>query len=381
MDIILWLVVGVLFLQLAFVLWNVRQLPVLTSSGEPGERPSTAVEPPQLSILIPARNEAHNIAACLKSVLEAGSPDGSYEVIILDDRSEDDTNRIAWEAVAGDSRVRIISGEQPPDGWIGKAYACHQLAGLARGRWWLFLDADARMEQGAVQAAWHAAQRQGSGLITGFPRQITRSWMERLVVPMMGFTIGCHLPIRLVRGSADARFAAAHGAWMLIDSSTYEAIDGHAANRSNLVDDMALAREVKRQGYPVTLADVRGLVHMRMYHHAGEVWHGYKKNMYAGTGRNPLLLAGILGMYACLYLLPIVALLLSPIYPGWVLPAVTAYLIGVGIKRSTDRMQSQPGWLAWCLPASIACIIAIGVASCLSAGRGKGYEWKGRMYQ
>ena len=380
MDIILWIVVGVLFLQLAFALWNVRELPVLAQPQDKLGGPDTE-QRPRLSILIPARNEARNIGACLTSVLEAGPADGSYEVIILDDRSEDDTYRRAVEAIAGDSRVTLIRGEEPPAGWIGKAYACHQLAAAATGSWWLFLDADARMEKGAVEVAWHAAQSQGDGLITGFPRQVTKTWMERLVVPMMGFIIGCHLPIRLVRSSSDARFAAAHGAWMLIDSATYEAIGGHAANRSNLVDDMALAREVKRQGYPVTLADVKPVVHMRMYHDAGEVWHGFRKNMYAGTGRNPILLAAVLGLYACLYVLPFLALLLSPFNSGWLMPAVAAYLLGVAIKFTTDRMQSQPGWLAWFLPASIACMIAIGAASWLSAGRGKGYEWKGRIYQ
>ncbi|WP_020615918.1 glycosyltransferase [Paenibacillus daejeonensis] len=380
MEIILWLVVGVLLLQLAFALWNVRQLPLLAQpQHKPGD--AQAEQQPRLSILIPARNETRNIGACLTSVLEAGPANGSYEVIVLDDRSEDDTNRLAVEAIGGDPRVTLIRGEEPPAGWIGKAYACHQLAEAATGKWWLFLDADARMEKGAVEAAWHAAQKQGDGLITGFPRQLTKTWMERLVVPMMGFTIGCHLPIRLVRGSSDARFAAAHGAWMLINSGTYKAIGGHAANRNNLVDDMALAREVKRQGYAVTLADVKPVVHMRMYHDAREVWHGFRKNMYAGTGRNPVLLAAVLGLYSCLYLLPFLALLLSPIITDWLVPAAAAYLLGVAIKCTTDRMQDQPGWLAWLLPASIACMVAIGVASWLSAGRGKGYEWKGRIYQ
>ncbi|MFS0727323.1 glycosyltransferase [Paenibacillus sp. 1P07SE] len=381
MEIVLWIVVALLSVQLVFVWWNVRQLPVLSPSPQLAE--GRAVDPgdrPRLSVLIPARNEARNISDCLGAVLAAGPDDGSYEVIVLDDRSEDDTYRIAAAAAAADRRVRVIHGEPPPLGWVGKAYACDQLARSAAGRWWLFLDADARLEPGAVIAALEAADRQGSGLITGFPRQVTVTWLEKLAVPMMGFTIGCHLPIRLVRQSPDPRFIAAHGACILIHGQTYDEIGGHAANRSHLVDDMALAREVKKHGYPAALMDVRHIVHMRMYHKASEVWQGYKKNMYAGTGRKPLLLGAVLLLYLLLYLLPVAALALSPFQPAWLLPAALAYGLGVLIKRATDRMQSQPGWLAWCMPASIACFIAIGLSSWLTAGRGKGYEWKGRYY-
>jgi len=384
MEIVLWSVVAALLLQLGFALWNVRQLPPLAAVAQPqaGEEQTGAIgsPPPRLSILIPARNEARNIADCLRAVLAAGPADGSWEVIVLDDRSEDETHRLATAAAGGDPRVHILSGEPPPTGWMGKAYACDQLARAASGDWWLFLDADARLEPGAVELALQAAQRQGRGLITGFPRQVTGSWLERLVVPMMGFTIACHLPIRAVQGSTDPRFVAAHGAWILIARDTYEAIGGHAANPADLVDDMALAREAKRRGEPVILADVRRAVRMRMYHDASEVWHGYRKNIYAGTGRNPYLLGAILTLYGLLYVLPAAALLLAIWQPAWLAPAAIGYGLGVCIKRTADRMQSQPGWLAWCLPASIACLIAIGIASWRSAGRGRGYIWKGRIY-
>lgn len=110
---------------------------------------------------------------------------------------------------------------------------------------------------------------------------MTGTWLERLVVPLMVFTIICHLPIPLVRGSRDPRFVAAHGGFILIHRDSYDSCGGHDAIRSELVDDMALARAVKRSGGTVALMDVTEQVFMRMYHNARQVWNGYRKNIYA----------------------------------------------------------------------------------------------------
>ncbi|GGG20734.1 glycosyltransferase [Paenibacillus abyssi] len=381
MEIILWIVLGLLLAQLGFSLWNVRQLPKLEDI-KPEQRPADGSSAEQLlSILIPARNEAANIEACLRSVMSQAIDRESIEIIVLNDRSEDETAGIVQRLAAIDERVRLIEGTAVPVGWVGKCYACHQLSEAAKGDWWLFLDADARLEPGAAAALLAAGQRQQSGLITGFPLQNTGTWLEKLVVPMMGFTIGCHLPIQLVSRSSDPKFVAAHGACLLIDAKTYRQVGGHEAIRCELVDDMALARAVKRARGRVTLADVRGVVHMRMYHNAAEVWAGYKKNMYAGLGRNPLLLAVVFMMYSLLYLLPAAAVLLSPWQPQLLVPGLLGYAAGAAVKMAIDRMQSQPVWLGLFLPFSIAAVIAIGIASWAASAFGKGYAWKGRAYR
>jgi glycosyltransferase involved in cell wall biosynthesis len=390
MEIVLWSIAALLGAQLLFALWNVRQLP---SFGKPDDMADDTADPDQrysvhesslirLSILIPARDEERHIGGCLQAISACLPADAAdIEIIVLDDGSTDATAYIARAYAEADCRFRVAAGAEKPADWVGKAYACHQLAQLARGSWLWFIDADARMQPGAIQAIGRELNARSCGLISGFPRQQTGSWLERLVVPMMGFTIACHLPIRLVSASRDPRFAAAHGGWIGIHRATYALAGGHAANRGELVDDVALMRAVKRAGHPVALADVRMQVTMRMYRSAAEVWSGYTKNIYAGLGRSGSLLFAVLSLYALLYLLPLAVLPTVWLYPALAPPALTAYVLGAGVKAVADRSQSQPLWLAPLVPLSIAAVIAIGAASWLAAKSGRGYEWKGRSYE
>lgn len=411
----LWAIAGILVLQLVFVLWNLAQLPRLGAGGNGEGRRwldgldrmdlygqygnDINAQTPRISILIPARDEADNIGACLQSVLADSS--AHIEVLVLDDRSTDGTTSIALAAAAGDTRLRVIAGKPIPEGWMGKSYACHQLAGEACGQWWLFLDADARLVPGALAAAMDTALMQERGLVTGFPRQETGTWLEQLIVPLMTFTIACHLPIWCVRHSANPMFVAAHGAFMLILAESYQATGGHAAFKSHLVDDMQLAQAVKQAGLPVTLANIHQYVSMRMYHDAVGVWNGYKKNIFTGMGRNSVLLVTVMLLYIMIYIVPPLALLLgllsmllsalsglpellSALLPsqmavGW-LPAFLGSLLGVAIKLSVDQSSGQPLKLALLLPAGILALIAIATASWHAAFSGKGYWWKGRRY-
>lgn len=397
---LLMILCGILAVQLAFSIWNKRQLPRLGDAGsssalyssdgaikagftvESGCENGRASEAAKVSILIPARNEERHIGDCLASVLTADTEGIQLEVLVLNDRSEDATGRILEEMAARDSRLRIIEGKELAPGWMGKSHACHQLAEEAAGTWWLFMDADVRLERNAITAALDTAIQQGTGLVTGFPRQVTGTWLEKLVVPMMKFTIISHLPIRLVRGSGDARFVAATGAFMFIHRGTYELAGGHAAIKVDLLDDMQLARAVKRAGEPVTLADIHQHTHTRMYQNAREVWNGYKKNLFEGLGRSGFLLSLVLLMYALLYLLPPLGLMIGiisgdPLVIGY---GLAATLLGMGVKRVADKVNSQPLWLMFLHPVSITCVILIGISSWLGAVTGKGYVWKGRRY-
>lgn len=397
MEIVFWTIAAVLALQLLFVLWNLRQLPQLGGTGEgrlwlAGGEGAVADLLPRLSVLIPARNEAERIGVCVQAVL-AAEQSPLLEVLVLDDQSADGTADVAMLAAQGDRRLRVLRGADLPDGWLGKSHACQQLAQEARGEWLLFLDADATLRPGALPAAMDTALRQGKGLISGFPHQQTGSWLERLVVPLMNFTIACHLPIGLVRGSADAKFVAAHGAFLLIHAESYAAIGGHHSFKSKLLDDMEMARAVKRAGLPMTLADVSGQVSMRMYTDAAGVWNGYKKNIFAGTGRQTGLLAALGILYALIYLLPpamfIAALLAYAVFSAGtlastlatcLLPAAIGWLLAVIIKGVIDHRGRLPVWFAFLLPAGIVMLIGIAAASWRAAASGEGYLWKGRRY-
>ncbi len=394
MLILFQVITGILFIQLGFALWNAALLPRVgevdrsdSRNRHPGcllaEAVTEAEGQPLVSVCIPARNEAGNIEACLRSV-QANVPERfAVEVLVLDDHSEDGTAGLVRLMSAADQRIRLLSGTELPHGWMGKSYACHQLAQAAQGRWLLFLDADVRLGRDAIESAMATALQQGTGLVTGFPYQQTGTWMERLVVPMMMFTIICHLPVLLVQRSGDPRFVAAHGAFMLIDRDTYDLCGGHEAIRSGLVDDMALARRVKAAGKPVTLADVRLHLKMRMYSSGRDVWHGYRKNIYEGVGRSGFILGGMLILYFFLYLLPLLSVGMI-----WVIGynesawwAFAAILAGMAVKWTADRAGGQPPWLFLLLPVSIFCLSAIALSSWRAGRTGRGYIWKGRRYE
>ncbi|QJC53957.1 glycosyltransferase [Paenibacillus albicereus] len=337
-------------------------------------------------MLIPARNEERNLPRCLDSLLAQRVP--PREILVLDDRSGDATARIA-ERAAGrpGSRVRLLRGRELPDGWMGKSHACAQLAAEASGRWLLFLDADVALEPGALEAAAREASSQGSGLVSGFPRQETGTWMEKLVVPMMLFTILCHLPLRLVSRSRSPRFAAANGAFILIASDSYRRIGGHAAVRSSLLDDMELIRLAKRGGEPARLARIDGFASSRMYRSAAEVWAGYRKNLFPGLGRSLPLLLFVSAAYAALYLLPAAGVLAGLAAwaaaghpPAWLPAAAAAWALGALVKLAVDRSGRAPAWQCLLLPASIALVLLIGADSARCHYRKRGYEWKGRRY-
>lgn len=337
---------------------------------------------PVISVLIPARNEENNLPACLSSVLGCRTGGMELEVIVLDDRSSDATGRIAEAAARRDPRVRVIRGADRPPGWMGKSYACHQLAQAAEGTWWLFLDADVRLRPDALQAVMAEADFQGRGLITGFPRQETGTWLERLAVPMMALVIACHLPIRLVRQSRDPRFVAAHGAFMCIHRDSYTAAGGHEGIASSLLDDMMLARRVKEAGDPVLLCAIHEYADMRMYDGAQQVWNGYKKNIYEGVSRSGYLLGSIMTGYLLGYVLPAVILILSLILGWWETAGLAAIpvILGMGIKAVSDGRSGRPIWEGILMPASAAAFIAIAAASWRAGSSGQGYIWKGRHY-
>ncbi|MFS0872256.1 glycosyltransferase [Paenibacillus xylanilyticus] len=376
---ILWIILtSVLGVQLIFALWNVTCLPKIRSF--PANRllhPDTLV-----SVLIPARNEKLHIKGCLESVLASDTSGFRMEVLVLDDRSEDETASIVQAIANRDARVRLLGGAEPPAGWMGKSHACHQLVQEAKGEWFMFVDADVRLEPEAIRQTVAAGCDQGRGLVTGFPYQVAKTWMEKLVVPMMVFTIISHLPIFMVRRSSSPLFVAATGAFLLIHRSSYEASGGHAAIQGDLVDDMSLAKAIKRAGHPVMLVDVHELVSTRMYQNGSEVWNGYKKNMYEGTGRRDVLLLGILLMYTVMYLVPPIGLVFG-LFSGSstsIIYGLIGTLLGMGVKRVADQAGGQPWWLACLQPISMSCVIAIGMASWRAGRSGKGYVWKGRRY-
>jgi glycosyltransferase involved in cell wall biosynthesis len=377
MFILLWIIVLILYLQFNWVRLNLKSWKNFDEIN--WER--VKLDKVKLSILIPARNEAHNIEECITSIAEQSSKMAMpIEILVLDDQSTDGTGEIVAALTEKYTQLRLIKGKEKPAEWAGKNFACHQLTEAATGNWFLFLDADVRVIEGQLFNIIAVASTYEDGMLTGFPKQFTKTWMERWVVPMMTFTIGTHLPIAKVSGSQDPKFVAAHGGFILINKETYVASGGHQGIHHSLLDDMDLARAVKRAGHKVHLLNVTKQVEMRMYHGAKEVFQGYQKNLFNGLGRSSLLTFGMIVFYTLVYILPFVSLFLYKSDNTIFIPAMGAYLLAILTRNSIDRQQQVTSGLNLWIPVSAFFLVLIALTSWFKGISKQGYNWKGRHY-
>lgn len=245
--------------------------------------PAHTLRPGEVSVLIPARNEAERIGAAIDSVLRCAG-DADIELIVLDDDSTDDTAGVVAAAAARDARVTLIRRRAAPLlGW-GKPLACAQLAERARGETLIFMDADVRLEADALASILATLRASGAALLSGVPRQVTGSFAERLIVPQILFVLLGFLPLLGMRKLRRPAFAAACGQLLAVERHAYFACGGHRAVAHRIHDGMALARLFRQAGYMTDLADFTSIAHCRLYSGWREVLAGFAKNAHEGLG-------------------------------------------------------------------------------------------------
>ncbi len=266
---------------------------------------------PLISVLIPARNEEENIGTCLQSLLKQDYP--ALEIIVLNDHSEDRTDAIVQQFARNHDRIRLVQGKGLPAGWLGKNWACHQLSFYARGEILIFADADTIQHPEAVSrtAAWMHHLK--LDMLSAFPQQITRSPMERLIVPGIDLLLYAFLTLWTTYYFKSSRFAAANGQWIAFDRRAYQHMGGHQTVRTAIVEDVTLSREAKRQGLRVLTLAGTSMVFCRMYHSNREVWEGFSKNAFGLTGHNSFLHFTFIAMMLTALILPYAALLYQPV--------------------------------------------------------------------
>jgi chlorobactene glucosyltransferase len=326
---------------------------------------------PFVSILIPARSEAGVIARTVEQALAQTFT--NFELLVLDDDSSDGTGVLAKQAAGGDERFRLLHGEALPNRWLGKNWACHQLTQVARGDLLLFLDADVHLQPEALESLVGMFTREKAGLLTVWPTQITSNWGERLVVPLMGFAILGYLPVLPVHYTSWPVFAAANGQCLLFTRQAYQRVGGHAAVRENVVDDVALARRVKRAGLRMRMVDGNRLVSCRMYPGGWpEVRDGFAKNLLAGHGNSILFLLVSTIFHWLVFILPWVWWIFDG---GWF--ALALGLTGVLLRALSAAFTHQRILDALLMPLSVVLMTGIAFRSILWHYRGNAV-WKGR---
>jgi len=344
----------------------------------PRLRPATSLNSrPKVSILIPARNEAAVIGRTVQALLAQSYT--HYELIVLDDHSNDGTGDLARAAANGDSRLRVLKGEALPAGWLGKNWACHQLSQSAKGDLLLFTDADVEWTPDALQALVAAQTRSCYDLLSVWPTQKTVTLGERLCVSLIALVIFAYLPEFMVRLSPWAIFAAANGQCLLFTRAMYARVGGHQAVRANITEDVGLARAVKRAGGRLMMLDGNRLVLCRMYTSWAGVRDGFAKNILAGHGNSLAFLAFSTFFHWSLFVAPWLWLIIGggaayPLYP------LALIALGVGLRALTAHTTHQRALDALLMPISVLLMTRIALQAAWWQVRYGGPQWKGRVF-
>jgi hypothetical protein len=373
-------VIGFLLVKLAALLVNLAWFPVLGKRYSDKRYPSSRDrrQPPTVSLLVPMRNEAATLAQHLPAML---SQSGISELIVLDDESSDGSAELAHSiltdrsqadpSVAGSRRsatARLVRGAPLPAGWVGKNWACAQLAGAASGDLLVYCDADVLLAPGAIEAVLQAMARQRADVFSVFPRQLTGSLGEALLTPLIDDVLLCFLPFGLLSVDVPAA-ATANGSLLALNRRALSELAGFAAVRSEIVEDVAIARRARQAGLTLGLALGGELVRTRMYRGYGQAVTGLGRGLLGVTGGSRLRLVVATGWHLAAYTLPAVAVIGRR---RWLVP------LGLGLaERLLVGLKCHPG-AAWQAILTPLCPIAF-VPVAGQALR-KHQQWKGRSY-
>ena len=328
MTALLLLSAALALLPALLTLWNLAEF----------RRPHPVIPPGlAVSVIVPARDEAANIGACLDAVRAQAGVD--LDIVVVDDQSRDATPQLVAQRMAIDPRVRMVTPPALPEGWSGKPHACFAGSLHARHPILLFIDADVRLAPAAAATLAAELRAQSLALVSGFPRELTGSMGELLLVPLIHVLLLGYLPIALMRRRPDVGLGAGCGQIMMADAAAYRAIGGHGAVRRSWHDGVTLPRAFRGAGQMTGLVDVTDLAACRMYAGLAATWRGFAKNAREGLATPTAL--------------PVWTLLLGGGHVlGWGLAALLPWLGGAR-------------WAAAALLASLALLAAARIALAL----------------
>lgn len=335
---------------------------------------------PRLSVLVPARDEEDNIGPCVRSLLAQEYLD--FEVLVLDDASSDGTGRIVAELAKEHDRLGLLVGRPLPSDWLGKHWACHQLAQAAEGELLLFTDADTRHHPHTFRDGVAALLAEEADLLTALPRYEVVSWAERLVIPVLAWSIFSFLPLDLARRLRLPALSATAGQFMLFRRRAYEQVGGHAAVRQQVVDDLALGWRIKAYGLRWRLLDGGRHIRCRMYQSFRGVYEGLSKNLLAAFGYNVPLFVFVWLWLGIVFWEPLVVIILG--VTGVSMPALSPVLAATAIVLSlllwalSHRRFGFPLYLSFLYPFSMLLVDIIAGRSVWLTLRGQA-TWKGRI--
>jgi chlorobactene glucosyltransferase len=368
---------------IVYWLHNQYQLDVVVTSTPP------PIDAPLISVCIPVRNEERNIRACVEAILAQDYP--KFEIIVLDDRSTDATLEILRSIAAQNVKLKVISGSHLPKGWAGKPHALFQASAAARGEWLCFVDADTFLSPTALSSCYAKVIETKSDMFTIMTFQILGSFWEKVVIPIVMTALSVGFSPRKVN-DPNHKDAIANGQFILIKRSVYDTIGGYEHIKGQIVEDKAIAEQVKWNGYRLIIANGYAMARTRMYTSLPEMWEGWTKNIYLGLSDRPSLM--LLGAFGAFLLL--VAALVLPLWPflgifwylqggGWmaltvIIKSLILWTIIIYARARVAIGMGISPWYAFTLPLGAAVFAAMMFTSMWKVVSGKGVTWKGRIY-
>lgn len=236
---------------------------------------------PRVSILVPAKDEEETIATCLETLGNLNYP--NYEVLIVDDRSEDRTAEIVREYAERDERIKLIQVEMLPEGWTGKTHALQYAQQFATGDWLWFVDADTYHHPDTLSVSLKHAIDNQLDLLSALPRLECRSFWERVIQPYASMCLVILYPLSRANDHTQLESAWANGQFILMNRAAYDGMGQHASVRDKFVEDIALAKCARRNGYRTKMVGASDLFSVRMYSDLGQIVRGWSRIFYSAV--------------------------------------------------------------------------------------------------
>lgn len=333
----------------------------------------------RVTVLIPARNEQAGIAECIESVLASQWP--ALEVIVMDDCSTDRTLEICEQIARRDTRLKVLQGRELPMGWNGKQRACWQMALSASGDWLLFLDADVRLSEDAIARLVNAAHSGEIDLLSGFPKQLTGTLLEKFLIPLMHFLLLGYLPLNRMRASARPEYAAGCGQLFFARRTAYMTCEGHKAICNSRHDGIKLPRAFRKQHFKTDVFDATDLARCRMYHSAWQVVRGLLKNATEGIA-HPKTIGIFTVLLTGAAVLPLCSLVVGWFqnWDRWVLVELGIATLLSYFPRAIAAVRFEQSWLGVVFhPLAVLLFLCLQWLALLASLCGIQIAWRGRQ--
>ena len=338
---------------------------------------------PSVGVIIPARNESENIEECLASLTKSRYP--NFEIIVVDDRSEDGTAELARTVPPGNAkRLVVIDGEALPEGWLGKPWACQQGARATSAELLVFADADTTHGDRLLSRSITELQNEDADLLNVLGFQVMESFWECLVQPQIFLAVVFRHP-DLERSARSSQWqdGVANGQFMLMPRTSYEAIGGHESVRDRVLEDLALAQTVKRHGRTFVIRMAMDDLTTRMYHSLGGLIAGWSRLIQMGSTQGQPLVSsfGVVAVATfCFWIVPPLMLLSALLGFGGETLLIWSALVcslSVGIHAAFLHFLGAPAYYAVFYPLGSFVVLYIMIRSKV---RASDVEWKGRRY-